>query len=199
MDVTFHESQFYFFDSQSSFQGEQRCAEGIPTLPMMIEVETKRFDKEGELDKEGVERFEVEKEGVKRVEEESFEEKGEPGTEGIKRVEEPKEKELLVYSRGIWSKRMNKETTLPPLPLLFSLSNEDSGYSFDTLSFEGDDLDAPIVVCLLYYGTSALSKGLRELPFLSCPEQFQKFKTFGLLSPSSPQICLTMPNKAKWV
>ena len=47
--------------------------------------------------------------------------------EGGERVEEPEPKEdLLVYSRGTWSKRMTREAFAPSLPLPLSLSDEDS-------------------------------------------------------------------------
>ena len=159
-DVTFHESESFFLAPQLSLQGESpRCVEEISELPMMIEVEHPVM---------------VDKEKIEIGEERAVEsEEREPETE---RVERPKEKELLVYSRGTWNKRnvndILETTAASQLPLPFPLSDEDSGTSdTDTSSFSPiNDLDVPI----------AVRKGVR-----SCTQHpISNFVSYSHLSPS---------------
>ena len=161
MDVTFPESEYFFLHPQLSLQGEQRCVEEISVSPlspmMMIKMETR---KEVENEREEV--------GDERVVDKA------PETERVEGG--PKEKELLVYSRGTWGKRKEPkeipetETTASSLPLPFSLSDEDSSGNSDIDTPSPNDLDVPI----------AVRKGVR-----SCTQHpISQFVSYSNLSPS---------------
>ena len=83
----------------------------IPVLlPTLVEVETTNTKEIGEEKCEGTEKEKCEEEEKC---EETEEEKCEEG--------QSKGKEMLVYSRGTWSKQKTKEAKSLPLPLPFTL------------------------------------------------------------------------------
>ena len=169
MDVTFHESQSYFLSSsqsESPLQGEPWSEEEV-TLPLSIEFGVENEKEKDEVEKEmQVDEVEKENDGVR--------------IEGENKTPTRKGKELLVYSKGTWSKSRHKDTVHSTLPLTSSPpraeiqgnsdSDLDNSYTLVPIEFDPSDLDVPI----------AVRKGVR-----TCTQHpISNFVSYAHLSPS---------------